>query len=94
MPSFVIEGGHPLNGTVTPIGNKNAALPLAAACLLTDDPLILHNVPAIGDVETLFQILADMGVEIQRDNDTVTLCARKVTAANRTPPSFPRSGDP
>jgi len=78
MPSFVIEGGHPLNGTVTPIGNKNAALPLAAACLLTDDPVILHNVPSIGDVETLFHILADMGVEIQRDGDTVTLCARKV----------------
>lgn len=79
MPSFVIEGGHPLNGTVTPIGNKNAALPLAAACLLTDDPVILHNVPGIGDVETLFQILADIGVEIQRAGETVTLCARKVT---------------
>ncbi len=80
MPSFVIEGGHPLNGTVIPIGNKNAALPLAAACLLTDDPLILHNVPAIGDVETLFQILANMGVEIQREDDTVILCARKVNS--------------
>ena len=80
MPSFEIQGGYPLNGTVTPIGNKNAALPLAAACLLTDDPLILHNVPAIGDVETLFQILADMGVEIQRNDDTVTLCARKVNS--------------
>ena len=51
MTSFVIEGGHPLQGEIRPVGNKNAALPMLAACLLTDDPVTLHNVPQIGDVQ-------------------------------------------
>ena len=58
MTSFVIEGGHPLTGIIRPTGNKNAALPLLAACLLTDEPVILHNMPAIGDVQTMLDILA------------------------------------
>src|SRR5215218_4408232 len=45
MEKFVIEGGVPLSGTVVPAGNKNAALPLLAACLLTDDEVVIHNVP-------------------------------------------------
>jgi UDP-N-acetylglucosamine 1-carboxyvinyltransferase len=53
METFVIEGGHPVSGTVTPGGNKNAALPLLAACLLTDEPVTLRNLPAIGDVTTM-----------------------------------------
>ena len=61
---FVIKGGRPLSGSVTPSGNKNAALPLLAASLLTDEPIILHNVPNIRDVRTMLKLLADLGVEI------------------------------
>ena len=49
MEKLVIEGGVPLSGTVVPAGNKNAALPLLAACLLTDEQVVLHNVPHIRD---------------------------------------------
>ena len=50
MEKFVIEGGVPLRGDVTPAGNKNAALPLLAACMLTDEPVVLRNIPHIQDV--------------------------------------------
>jgi UDP-N-acetylglucosamine 1-carboxyvinyltransferase len=50
MDKFIIEGGTPLNGEVVPAGNKNAALPLVAACLLTEEPVVLRNVPRIKDV--------------------------------------------
>ena len=62
--SFVIEGGRPLNGTVRATGNKNAALPIVAACLLTDEPVLLTNVPAIRDVETMLELVAALGVEV------------------------------
>jgi len=64
MTKFIIEGGQPLRGTVTPSGNKNAALPILAACLLTDEPITLENVPRIRDVETMLQLLADLGAEV------------------------------
>ncbi|MCS7287027.1 MAG: UDP-N-acetylglucosamine 1-carboxyvinyltransferase [Anaerolineae bacterium] len=64
MAKFIIEGGIPLEGEVTPSGNKNAALPLLAASLLTDEPLVLKNVPFIGDVKTMLALLEDLGVEI------------------------------
>lgn len=64
MPAFLIEGGYPLKGEVTPSGNKNAALPLLAACLLTNEPVVLHNVPQIGDVHVMRQLLEIMGVKI------------------------------
>lgn len=85
MEQFIIEGGHPLNGEVTPSGNKNAALPLLAACLLTDEPLTLHNVPRIGDIDILIRLLAELGVEIlQRGDHSVTLraCNLRTTAPN------------
>ncbi len=53
MEKFIIEGQHPLQGEMTPSGNKNAALPLLAACLLTDEPIIMHNVPDILDVRAM-----------------------------------------
>jgi UDP-N-acetylglucosamine 1-carboxyvinyltransferase len=65
MEEFVIEGGIPLNGEVTPAGNKNAALPLLAACLLTPDPVTLHNVPQIRDVLDMRQLITSLGVEIE-----------------------------
>lgn len=78
MTSFVIEGGHPLRGAIRPIGNKNAALPLLAACMLTEEPVTLHNLPAIGDVQTMVSILSDLGVEVEQQGSTITLCARRV----------------
>lgn len=78
MTSFLIEGGHPLRGSIRPVGNKNAALPLLSACLLTDQPVTLHNMPDIGDVVTMIRILEQMGVEVTRSGQSVTLCARAV----------------
>ncbi len=77
MSRFIIHGQQPLQGTVKPSGNKNAALPLLAATLLTAEPVTLHNVPAIGDVGTMIQLLQGLGVTAERtDAHTVTLCAR------------------
>jgi UDP-N-acetylglucosamine 1-carboxyvinyltransferase len=64
MEKFLIEGGIPLSGEMTPSGNKNAALPLLAACLLTDEPVILHNVPDIQDVQIMRKLIMSLGVEI------------------------------
>jgi UDP-N-acetylglucosamine 1-carboxyvinyltransferase len=63
--SFVIEGGQPLNGSVRAAGNKNGALPILAACLLTDEPVVLHNVPRIRDVETMMALIADLGADVE-----------------------------
>ena len=63
MEKFIIEGGHPLSGEVTPAGNKNAALPLLAACLLTDEPVTFHNVPEIMDIRNMRLLLESLGVE-------------------------------
>ena len=65
MESFVIEGGVPLRGTVKPAGNKNAALPILAACLLTADPVTLDNVPRIRDVEAMIELLCDIGADVE-----------------------------
>jgi UDP-N-acetylglucosamine 1-carboxyvinyltransferase len=65
MESFVIEGGRPLNGRVRAAGNKNGALPILAACLLTAEPVTLTNVPRIRDVETMIELLLDLGVEVE-----------------------------
>jgi UDP-N-acetylglucosamine 1-carboxyvinyltransferase len=63
--SFVIEGGHPLSGRLRAAGNKNGALPILAACLLTDEPVVLSNVPRIRDVETMIDLLAQLGADVQ-----------------------------
>jgi UDP-N-acetylglucosamine 1-carboxyvinyltransferase len=65
VDTFVIEGGHALQGSITVEGNKNAALPLLACTLLTSEPVTLSNLPAIRDVETMQQILTDLGVEVE-----------------------------
>src|SRR5215210_7018561 len=76
MDKFVIEGGVPLSGTVVPAGNKNAALPLLAACLLTAEPVVLHNVPQIRDTEALLVLLEALGVKVERsDGNTLRLQA-------------------
>jgi UDP-N-acetylglucosamine 1-carboxyvinyltransferase len=63
--SFVIEGGRPLQGRIRASGNKNGALPILAACLLTAEPVLLHNVPRIVDVETMIELLNDIGAEAE-----------------------------
>src|SRR5919106_3104119 len=65
MESFVIEGGRPLNGRVRAAGNKNGALPILAATLLADEAVTLTNVPRIRDVETMVEILADVGADTE-----------------------------
>jgi UDP-N-acetylglucosamine 1-carboxyvinyltransferase len=63
--SFVIEGGTPLSGRVTAAGNKNGALPILAACLLTSEPVVLHNMPRIRDVETMVALIAQLGADVE-----------------------------
>ena len=65
MREYVIEGGFPLKGTITASGNKNAALPCIAAALLTDEPVILHNIPAIEDTAVMLDILRSFGAETE-----------------------------
>ena len=59
MEKFIIEGGAPLSGTVVPAGNKNAALPALAASVLTDQEVVLRNIPRIRDVEAMIELLVD-----------------------------------
>ena len=65
MSTLAIEGARPLSGTVEVEGNKNAALPLLAACLLTTEECVLHNVPRISDVEVMARLLLDLGAEVE-----------------------------
>jgi UDP-N-acetylglucosamine 1-carboxyvinyltransferase len=79
MEKFVIDGGVPLSGTIAPAGNKNAALPILAACVLTQDEVVLHNVPQIRDVEAMLELLEGMGVRVDRREDhSIALCASGV----------------
>jgi UDP-N-acetylglucosamine 1-carboxyvinyltransferase len=63
--SFVIEGGRPLSGRVRAAGNKNGALPILAACLLTSEPVVLRNVPRIRDVETMMALISALGADAE-----------------------------
>ena len=86
MEKFLIEGGVPLSGEVTPAGNKNAALPLLAACLLTDEPVILHNVPDIRDVKDMRLLLESLGVSLEAmGNHTWRIQAEQVRPADLDP---------
>ncbi|HEU4370526.1 MAG TPA: UDP-N-acetylglucosamine 1-carboxyvinyltransferase [Methylomirabilota bacterium] len=86
MDELVIEGGARLRGTLTPSGNKNAAFPLIAAALLTDQPVTLRNVPDISDVRTMLEAVEGLGVEVaRRDRHTVTLHARALRSTAPDP---------
>ena len=80
MSRFIIKGGRPISGTHRTPGNKNAALPMLAACLLTDEPVTLANLPLIADVRTMIALLDHMGVEVRLDEAarTVRLHARRI----------------
>jgi UDP-N-acetylglucosamine 1-carboxyvinyltransferase len=84
MEKFLIEGGIPLHGEVTPAGNKNAALPMLAATLLCDEPIILHNIPPIRDVKDMRKLLESMGAKIAELSPTTW----QITAKELTPLSL------
>jgi UDP-N-acetylglucosamine 1-carboxyvinyltransferase len=95
MEKFIIQGGVPLSGEIVPAGNKNAALPILAACLLTEEELVVRNVPRIRDVESMLGLLERLGVNITRRENEVRLRADTILGtevdeelANRIRASF------
>ncbi len=79
MDKFVIKGGPPLSGEITAAGNKNAALPILAACLLTDEEVVLTNVPRIRDTQTQVAVLEQLGVKADWNDETLRLQADAVS---------------
>ncbi|HEX6057589.1 MAG TPA: UDP-N-acetylglucosamine 1-carboxyvinyltransferase [Gemmatimonadaceae bacterium] len=85
MPAqqFIVEGGHRLAGTIRPSGNKNAALPIVAATLLTSEEVVLENVPRIRDIETLVELVRTVGAEIEWSaRNTLRVRAAEVRATS------------
>ena len=85
MARFIIRGGRRIGGQHRTPGNKNAALPMLAACVLTDAPVTLRNVPRIEDVATMLAILDDLGVSIEHKGHTLTLCAAGIRKRRLNP---------
>ncbi|MGB0389704.1 MAG: UDP-N-acetylglucosamine 1-carboxyvinyltransferase, partial [Ardenticatenaceae bacterium] len=72
MNRFIIEGQHPLAGTITPRGSKNGALPAVAATLLSDESVTLRRLPGIKDVKVMSELVHDLGADVVRvDEQTV-----------------------
>src|SRR6202048_5500254 len=83
---YVVEGGHRLSGTIEPSGNKNAALPIIAAALLTEHPGTLENVPRIRDTETLVELIRSVGASAEwQQRNTLAIHARNIRAADLDP---------
>src|SRR5438874_11066104 len=84
MDKFVIRGGNPLLGTIRVSGAKNAALPAMAAALLTEEPVILENIPQVHDIETTRKLLSAMGAEVElgygRAHHRTTICCRDLVS--------------
>jgi UDP-N-acetylglucosamine 1-carboxyvinyltransferase len=86
MEEFIIEGGVPLHGEVAPAGNKNAALPLLAACMLTDEPVVLRNIPQIRDVQAMRQLIESLGAVVEElDAKTWRITTRELVASHLDP---------
>ena len=86
MDKFIIEGGTPLRGEVVPAGNKNAALPLVAACLLTEEPVVLRNVPRIKDVDVMKRLIESLGAQVENlDATSWRITARDLRPADLDP---------
>src|SRR5512134_1745663 len=86
MEKFIIEGGVPLNGEVTPAGNKNAALPLLAASLLTEESIVLRNIPQIQDMHVMRRLIESLGVQIEDlDATSWRVTARDLRMADLNP---------
>src|SRR5215831_15986918 len=88
MEQFVIEGGHRLSGTIHASGNKNAALKLIAACLLTDEPVVLRNVPEILDVNVMCEIVRGLGAEVEWQAEGVLRIHAKNIRTHRADPNL------
>src|SRR5260370_33371642 len=83
---YVVEGGHRLSGTIEPAGNKNAALPIIAAAVLTEHPVTLENVPRIRDTETLVELIRSVGASAEwRGGNKLTIHAKAIRAADLEP---------
>jgi UDP-N-acetylglucosamine 1-carboxyvinyltransferase len=83
---YIVEGGRRLSGTIRPSGNKNAALPIVAAALLTEHPVTLENVPRIRDVETLVELVKSIGVEVQwAERNRLHIHAKEIRATELDP---------
>jgi UDP-N-acetylglucosamine 1-carboxyvinyltransferase len=80
MDKFAITGGVALQGEIPTNGSKNAALPVLAAALLTEEPVILHRIPAVRDIRTMQRLLVDIGTKLDVDGDTVRLHTEKVVS--------------
>jgi len=79
MDKFLIQGGQPLTGTIATSGSKNAALPALAACLLTEEPVILEDIPDVRDLETMKKLLQHTGATVETNGGQVTVTARNLT---------------
>lgn len=90
MDYFVIEGSAELSGVIRPMGNKNSALPLLAAALLSREPVTIENVPDIGDVRTKLELLSGLGVATDYEQSTCRIDAGNLRADPRIP--FSRRG--
>ncbi len=88
MEQFVIEGGHKLTGAIEASGNKNAALKLIAACLLTDEPVTLRNIPDIADVRAMCAIVQSLGVRLEWQPGGVVLVHAKEVTTHRIDPRW------
>jgi len=85
MEKFIVKGGRRLKGSITPSGNKNAALPIMASTLLTDEEVVLENIPRIKDVEVMAQLLVSLGSTVEwLDDDVVRIKTSLPTAKNIT----------
>src|SRR5258708_40024941 len=83
---YIVEGGHRLGGAIEPSGNKNAALPIIAAALLTEHPVTLENVPRIRDTETLVELIRSVGASADwRSGNKLTIHAKEIRAADLDP---------
>ena len=83
MEKFIVEGGYKLSGTITPAGNKNAALPILAATLLTDEKVSITNVPKIRDVEIMVELLKSVGSHVEWLGDSTLSIKTDLPPANR-----------
>ena len=88
MPTFLVQGGRRLHGTVRPAGNKNAALPMMAAALLTEEPVLLENVPRIRDVETMSELIAALGASVEWVGDGALRITAKTLGPSELDPAL------
>ena len=85
MKSLLIEGPSKISGTIIPGGNKNAALPIISACLLTRDEVVIHNMPDILDVQVMLDLISGVGVQVERNGTTVKIRAEKILSSELSP---------